>query len=79
MSSENKSAVSWSTIRDYFRQTDITCMKRQGLDLSDCLTVGKNAAQIYSMLSSGKMPPDGKWPQSQLDDFKQWMDSGCIC
>jgi hypothetical protein len=56
MSSENKSAVSWSTIRDYFRQTDITCMKRQGL-----------------------MPPDGKWPQSQLDDFKQWMDSGCIC
>lgn len=54
-------------------------MKDQGIDLSDCATVGKNAQDIYDMLNSGAMPPDGKWPQSQIDDFKSWMDAGKSC
>jgi hypothetical protein len=54
-------------------------MKKGGLDLSDCASVAKNAAGIYNMLSSGRMPPDGKWPQNQIDDFKTWMDGGSSC
>jgi hypothetical protein len=79
MKSKGLAAVSWTNIRGYFRQSDIDCMKKQGLDLSDCKTVGENAAEIYIMLSQGRMPPDGKWPQNQIDDFRNWMGSGCPC
>ncbi len=77
--STTKSTPTWKTIRGYFRKTDIDCMKNQGLDLSDCASVASNASDIYTMLNSGQMPPDGKWPQNQIDDFKKWMDAGASC
>ena len=79
MKIKKENVVSWSIIRDYFRPSDITCMKRQGIDLSDCKAVGDHSSEIYNMLNIGRMPPDGKWPQNQIDDFKSWMDAGCSC
>ena len=79
MPTTTQSPITWAVIRSYFRESDIDCMKKGGLDLSDCASVAKNASGIYDMLSSGRMPPDGKWPQNQIDDFKKWMDGGSSC
>jgi hypothetical protein len=79
MSTMTQSPITWAVIKSYFRESDIDCMKKGGLDLSDCAAVAKNAASIYNMLSFGRMPPDGKWPQNQIDDFKKWIDGGSSC
>jgi len=35
-----------------------------------------NARRVFSALSTGKMPPDGAWPQDWLATFQAWIDSG---
>jgi hypothetical protein len=79
MPTTTQSPITWAVIKSYFRESDIDCMKKAGLDLSDCASVAKNAAGIYNMLNTGRMPPDGKWPQNQIDDFKKWIDGGSSC
>jgi hypothetical protein len=42
--------------------------------------VKTNANAIYRAVKNGSMPPPGdgedRWPASQVDTFKQWMDGG---
>jgi hypothetical protein len=65
-------------IRPLFRDSDITCMARHGIMLGDAnwMCVPANANNVYSVLSSGYMPPDGPWPQDRIDLFKAWIDGG---
>ena len=75
-------AVDWTTIRSYFTQGDIDCMKQQtggSLDLSSCQSVQQNAQDIYDMVSSGNMPPGNPWSKEWVDNFKAWMDAGAPC
>jgi hypothetical protein len=65
-----------------FRPGDIACMNRhpaQDVHLGDnaWMCVPANAQRVYDVLNAGDMPPDGKWPDSKLATFKQWMDEGC--
>jgi hypothetical protein len=66
-------------IRPLFRFGDITCMSRAGVPLDDAnwMCVPKNAARVYTQLSSKEMPPDAPWPDAQITRFKTWMDQGC--
>lgn len=49
-------------------------------DLWSYNDVKVNANRIYSAVSRGSMPPPGsgesRWPPSQVDKFKAWMDGG---
>jgi hypothetical protein len=38
--------------------------------------VSDHADAILSRLRDGSMPCDGRWPQSQVDLFQRWVDSG---
>jgi hypothetical protein len=42
--------------------------------------VKANASAIYSAVKNGTMPPpssgEKRWPSTQVDKFKQWMDGG---
>ena len=37
-----------------------------------------NARAVFEQLSSKKMPPDGAWPQSDIDLFRTWMTGGFL-
>jgi hypothetical protein len=76
-----------SDILPLFRPGDIDCMTPRGVQLGNpdwmCDPAPAfgfpdygNARRVYSALSRGVMPPDGKWPQDQLDIFKQWITDG---
>lgn len=49
-------------------------------DLWDFEDVKANASAIYEAVKSGGMPPpdsgEERWPASQVDIFKAWMDGG---
>jgi len=49
-------------------------------DLWSHSDVKANANTIYGAVFNGSMPPPGsgeaRWPQSQIDKFKAWMDGG---
>ena len=38
--------------------------------------VSEHADAILSRLRDGSMPCDGAWPQSQVDLFQHWVESG---
>ena len=74
-----------------FRSGDLACMRRKGILLGDsgwmcdaAATFGfddhGNARMVFSRLSAGPdvppMPPDGPWPQDQIDTYQQWMTDG---
>ena len=63
-------------IRPLFRSYDIESMKPNGIDLSSYEDVKKHAQDIYSRLSAKEMPCDGSWNDSDLEKFKEWIDSG---
>ncbi len=63
-------------IRRLFRPYDVESMKPAGLDLSSYEEVKKRAQAIYARLSSKQMPCDGPWSDSQMQKFKEWMESG---
>ncbi len=66
-----------ANIRPLFRDSDVSCMiSISGFDLSNYNDVKTRSAAIFSQLDSGNMPTDGRWPQSDIDLFKQWMDAG---
>ena len=71
------SALSFAgDIRPLFRDTDVSAMKRYGLDLSSYEDVKKRAKDIYSQLSAKEMPCDGPWNESRRQKLKEWMESG---
>jgi hypothetical protein len=72
-------ALSFATdIKPLFREGDVKCMKPAGVHLDDAawMSVPANAAKVYGAVSTGKMPPDAKWPADKVARFKQWMDAG---
>ena len=62
-------------IRPLFRETDVDEMM-SWFDLLKYEDVKSNADAIYERMADGSMPCDGKWPDSDLDKFKAWIDSG---
>lgn len=66
-------------IKNLFRADDRDCMLGNSFptfDLWDWEQVRGSAARIATRLVAGDMPPDGKWPQSQLDLFAAWQAEG---
>jgi hypothetical protein len=64
-------------IRPLFRASDVSCMKAiAGFDLSVYADVKARATPIFQQLDGGFMPTDGRWPQANIDRFKQWIDAG---
>ncbi len=63
-------------IRPLFRSYDVESMKPNGIDLSSYEDVKKHAQDIYARLSAKEMPCDGSWNDSDLEKFKEWIDSG---
>jgi len=59
-----------------FRPLDISSMKDYGIDLSSYDSVRRKAEDIYQQLSSKEMPCDKPWPESNIELFKSWKDSG---
>jgi hypothetical protein len=58
-----------------FRQTDIDSMQFL-FDLSVFEQVRDHADAIFAAVSTGIMPCDGAWPESQVTLFKRWIDTG---
>jgi hypothetical protein len=76
-------AISFATdIKPLFSALDQDHMLNQvGMfDLWKYDDVKANASAIYGAVKAGSMPPpdsgEQRWPQSQVDTFKQWMDDG---
>jgi hypothetical protein len=72
-------ALSFATdIRPLFRDGDIKCMGRAGVNLDDpaWMRVPANAQNVYDQVSAGTMPPDARWPPDRISLFKKWMDAG---
>ena len=64
-------------IRPLFRSYDIDSMKEyKGIDLSSYEDVKRRAQAIYGRLSAKQMPCDGPWSDTQVQKFKDWMESG---
>jgi hypothetical protein len=64
-------------IRPLFRARDVNAMKVfAGFDLHDYDDVKANAPAILKRLQDRSMPCDGAWPQSDIDLFANWIDSG---
>ncbi len=69
-------AVSFqSQIKPLFREKDRQSMSSR-FDLWSYDSVSSHADAIYAQVRSGTMPCDGAWPQSQVDVFERWIDSG---
>ena len=45
-------------------------------DLFDYADVVEHADAIVSALRRGQMPCDGAWPESQVENLQQWIDTG---
>ncbi len=69
--------ISFATdIQPLIRDKDIKAMKAFGVDLSSYEGVKKRAQHIYARLSAKEMPCDGPWNESNVQKFKEWMESG---
>ena len=62
-------------IRPLFREKDRDSMLK-AFDLFDHADVARHADAIVGALRSGKMPCDGAWPASRVDQLQQWIDTG---
>jgi hypothetical protein len=62
-------------IRPLFREKDRDSMLT-AFDLFDYADVARHADAIAGALRSGKMPCDGAWPASQVDQLQRWIDMG---
>jgi hypothetical protein len=68
--------VSFETdIKPMFRPRDRQSM-RPAFDLWSHDDVSQHADAILARLEAGTMPGDGSWPQSQVDLFGRWAESG---
>jgi len=62
-------------IKSLFQTMDRDSML-QAFDLFDYEDVVEHADAIVGALGSGKMPCDGAWPDSQVDQLQRWIDQG---
>ncbi len=62
-------------IKPLFRESDRKRMEF-AFDLWSYEDVKDNAQLILERLSDGDMPCDGAWPDTQVDLFKRWVESG---
>lgn len=73
-------ATTWlNTIKGQFTQLDIDHMKQVtggSLDLGSYASTKANGPDVYSKVSSGKMPPGNPWSAQYVANFKAWMDAG---
>ena len=65
-----------NSIKVFFTDADVACMKARGLDLSDYQTVKDNAPDIAASVESGRMPPGNPWPEAQVATFQLWVEQG---
>ncbi len=66
-----------SHIKDLFRQRDRGAMRTfRNFDLWKYEDVKEHALDILREVEGGTMPCDGPWPQSSVDQFKKWVDTG---
>jgi hypothetical protein len=63
-------------IRPLFRDRDIAAMNPIGVDLASYEAVKKHAREIHARLSAKEMPCDAPWTTSNIERFKDWMESG---
>jgi hypothetical protein len=68
-------------IAPLFTPTDIACMGRIGVMLSEYsyMSVPANAQSVLNHLDGSTpplMPPNGAWPQSQIQLFRDWIAGG---
>jgi hypothetical protein len=74
--SNEDAAVSFaSQIKPLFREKDQQAMSR-AFDLWSYDDVSNQSGAIVAKLRSGSMPCDGAWPQTQVDLFQRWIDTG---
>jgi NADPH-dependent 2,4-dienoyl-CoA reductase/sulfur reductase-like enzyme len=64
-------------IAPLFREMDVQEMKdTSGFDLSNYEDVKARAQHIYERLADRSMPCDEPWPEAQIQQFKQWIETG---
>ena len=72
---EGRSPAFERDIRPLFRPRDVDAMSF-AFDLDSYDDVKANAEAIYGRLASGSMPCDSRWPDEQVERFREWIDSG---
>jgi hypothetical protein len=76
MTSGTEEHLSFETqIKPLFRDGDRRSMQA-AFDLWSYDDVSEHADAILARLEDGSMPCDGAWPQSQVDLFRRWTESG---
>ena len=79
---EGVSVPDWPEIKSYFTTTDQQHMLAQSggrIDLHDCKSVKRNAAQIYQQVATGGMPPGNPWGPDKINGFYAWWKSDPTC
>ena len=73
------SDITWeNTIKYFFTDSEIECMKPHGIDLGNKKSVADHAGEIYLEVKSGDMPQGGpRWNSEKVSKFKEWKDSDC--
>jgi hypothetical protein len=64
-----------SDVKPLFRELDRESMQSH-FDLWSYDDVSEHADAILARLRAGTMPCDGAWPDSQVDLFQHWAESG---
>ena len=62
-------------IKPLFRRRDRQSMLSR-FDLWSHADVAQHADAILARLRAGDMPCDGSWPDTQVDLFQRWVESG---
>jgi hypothetical protein len=62
-------------IKPLFRDSDRQAMMRE-FDLWEYQDVRNNAEAIQTAVTTGDMPCDGPWPDSQVALFQRWVSDG---
>jgi hypothetical protein len=74
-SAQGQPASFAADIRPLFREKDRESMSGH-FDLSSYADVRANADKILDKLAAGTMPCDGAWPESQVELFRRWTQTG---
>jgi hypothetical protein len=64
-------------IKPLFRPVDYESMA-WAFDLSSYDEVKDHATAILERLREGSMPCDGEWPEEQVEQFQQWIETGML-
>jgi hypothetical protein len=62
-------------VKPLFRTKDQEAMRRH-FDLWSYGDVSQHADDILSRLRAGTMPCDGAWPESKIETFQRWTETG---